>query len=118
MWDLSSPTRDQTRAPCSGSMESSPLDRQGSPKAAVLTRVVRESLSKVTAEQRPREVGLRAEHSRPEGAARAVPNSGDALVWSGDSKEAQGRRGPGAEWKEVRISVWVGGWMAQPCRPA
>ena len=22
MWDLSSPTRDQTRAPCSGSMES------------------------------------------------------------------------------------------------
>ena len=31
MWDLSSLTRDQTCAPCSGSAESEPLDRQGSP---------------------------------------------------------------------------------------
>ena len=31
MWDLSSLTRDQTRAPCIGSAESSPLDHQGSP---------------------------------------------------------------------------------------
>ena len=31
MWDLSSPTRDRTRAPCSGSAESWPLDHQGSP---------------------------------------------------------------------------------------
>ena len=31
MGDLSSLTRDQTRAPCSGSLESQPLDRQGSP---------------------------------------------------------------------------------------
>ena len=30
MWDLSSPTRDQTYAPCSGSTESQPLDLQGS----------------------------------------------------------------------------------------
>ena len=32
MWDLSSLTRDQTYAPCSGSMESSPLNHQGSPR--------------------------------------------------------------------------------------
>ena len=31
MRDLSSPTRDRTRAPSNGSAESSPLDRQGSP---------------------------------------------------------------------------------------
>ena len=31
LWDLSSPTRDGTQAPCSGSSESQPLDRQGSP---------------------------------------------------------------------------------------
>ena len=31
MWDLSSPTRDRTRVPCSGSAESQPLDHQGSP---------------------------------------------------------------------------------------
>ena len=31
MWDLSSPTRNGTRAPCSGSTGSQPLDRQGSP---------------------------------------------------------------------------------------
>ena len=31
MWDLSFPTRDWTRAPCCGSVASSPLDRQGSP---------------------------------------------------------------------------------------
>ena len=30
MWDLSSPTRDQTRAPCIVSTESYPLDCQGS----------------------------------------------------------------------------------------
>ena len=30
-WDLSSPTRDRTRVPCSRSAESYPLDRQGSP---------------------------------------------------------------------------------------
>ena len=30
MQDLSSPTRDQTRAPCIGSTESEPLDYQGS----------------------------------------------------------------------------------------
>ena len=32
MRDLSSPTRDQTCTPCSGSMESSPLDHPGSPR--------------------------------------------------------------------------------------
>ena len=31
MWDLSSPTRDRTQAPCIGGSESQPLDRQGSP---------------------------------------------------------------------------------------
>ena len=31
MQDLSSPTRDQTHAPCIGSTESQPLDHQGSP---------------------------------------------------------------------------------------
>ena len=31
MWDLSSLTRDWTRAPCTGSAESEPLDRPGSP---------------------------------------------------------------------------------------
>ena len=31
MWDLNSPTRDRTHAPCSASTESYPLDRQGSP---------------------------------------------------------------------------------------
>ena len=30
MWDLSSLTRDQTSAPCSGSMDSLPVDHQGS----------------------------------------------------------------------------------------
>ena len=30
MWDLSSPTRDRTLVPCNGSMESQPLDFQGS----------------------------------------------------------------------------------------
>ena len=33
VWDLSSPTRDQTRIPCIGSAESQPLDHQGSPDA-------------------------------------------------------------------------------------
>ena len=31
LWDLSSQTRDQTHIPCSGSLESQPLDWQGSP---------------------------------------------------------------------------------------
>ena len=31
MQDLSSPTKDQTSTPCSGSAESQPLDQQGSP---------------------------------------------------------------------------------------
>ena len=31
MWDLSSPTRDKTLTPCSGSVEYKPLDHQGSP---------------------------------------------------------------------------------------
>ena len=35
MQDLSSLTRDQTHAPCSGSVESQPLDHQGNPKASV-----------------------------------------------------------------------------------
>ena len=30
MWDLSSPTRDQTHVSCSGSLDSQPLDLQGS----------------------------------------------------------------------------------------
>ena len=34
---FSSLTRDRTHAPCSGSMESEPLDRQGSPKVSVIT---------------------------------------------------------------------------------
>ena len=33
MRDLSSLTRDRTRAPCSGSVESQPLDLQGSPSS-------------------------------------------------------------------------------------
>ena len=43
LWDLSlqhvgsrSPTRDRTRAPCIGSVESQPLGHQGSPSEAVL----------------------------------------------------------------------------------
>ena len=35
MWDLSSPTRDQTCTPCSGSYESYPLHHQGSPRAVL-----------------------------------------------------------------------------------
>ena len=31
IWDLSSPTRDRTLTPCTGSAESQPLDHQGSP---------------------------------------------------------------------------------------
>ena len=31
MWDLSSPTRDKTLTPCSGSVEYKPLDHQGNP---------------------------------------------------------------------------------------
>ena len=31
IWNLSSLTRDQTHTPCSGSIESKPLDHQGSP---------------------------------------------------------------------------------------
>ena len=31
MWDLSSLTRDRTRAPCTGGTESEPLDHQGGP---------------------------------------------------------------------------------------
>ena len=31
LWDLGSPTRDQTLASCSGSSESKPLDHQGIP---------------------------------------------------------------------------------------
>ena len=37
MQDLSSPTRDRTWASCGGSVESSPLDHQGSPWNTVLT---------------------------------------------------------------------------------
>ena len=33
MWVLSAPTRDRTCAPCSGSMESSPVDHPGIPEA-------------------------------------------------------------------------------------
>ena len=40
MWDLSSPTRDQTPAPCSGKVESYPLDHQGSPKHTDLVHVL------------------------------------------------------------------------------
>ena len=36
--DLSSPTRDGTQTPCSGSSETQPLDRQGSPLTRVLTK--------------------------------------------------------------------------------
>ena len=36
-WDLSSLTRDWTRAPCIGSMESKPLGHQGSPKTLLVT---------------------------------------------------------------------------------
>ena len=36
LWDLRSLTRDRTRVPCSGSVESSPLDGQGSPSSASL----------------------------------------------------------------------------------
>lgn len=36
MWDLSTPTRDWTLNPCSGSMESYPLDLQGSPPNLLL----------------------------------------------------------------------------------
>ena len=36
MQDLNSPTRDQTRAPCIGNVESQPLDCQGSPSISVL----------------------------------------------------------------------------------
>ena len=32
LWDLSSPTRDQTYTPCSGTIQSNPLDHQGSPR--------------------------------------------------------------------------------------
>ena len=32
LWDLSSPARDQTCTPCSGSIESNPLDRLGGPR--------------------------------------------------------------------------------------
>ena len=32
MWDLSSPTRDRTCAPCTGSSASQPLDQEGSPQ--------------------------------------------------------------------------------------
>ena len=39
MWDLSSPTRDQTHAPCSGTMESKPLDSQGSPNPLILLTI-------------------------------------------------------------------------------
>ena len=40
IWDLSSPTRDRTHAPCSGSPEFQPLDRQGSPTASsFITRI-------------------------------------------------------------------------------
>ena len=43
MWDLSSPTRDRTCAPCSGSMKSQPLDGQGSPTSVHFYLVVIES---------------------------------------------------------------------------
>ena len=36
MWDLSSPTRDQTHTPCTGRAESYPLDCQGSPPCFLL----------------------------------------------------------------------------------
>ena len=40
MQDLCSPTRDQTCTPCSGSVESQPLDCQGSPTDALTCRHV------------------------------------------------------------------------------
>ena len=39
-WDLSSPTRDWTHAPCIGSLESKPLDCQGSPGCMYLFELV------------------------------------------------------------------------------
>ena len=39
VWDLSSPTRNQTHAPCIGSTESSPLDFQGSPYHRTVNQV-------------------------------------------------------------------------------
>ena len=38
MWDLSSPTRDQSCVPCIGSTQSQPLDCQGSPGGYVFLR--------------------------------------------------------------------------------
>ena len=37
MWDLGSLTRDRTHTPCIGSMESYPVDRQGSPRTSSLS---------------------------------------------------------------------------------
>lgn len=36
MWDVGSPTRVRTHAPCIGSAESQPLDSQGSPNVSFL----------------------------------------------------------------------------------
>ena len=38
MWDLTFPARDRTRAPCIGSAESYPLDRQGIPVLTTLNQ--------------------------------------------------------------------------------
>ena len=40
MWDLSSPARDRTQAPCRGSSESYPLDHQRSPYLIILWLIV------------------------------------------------------------------------------
>ena len=60
--DLSSPTKDQTQAPCSGSMESQPLDHQGSPRAEALiciaSRVSRENADVLP--HRPSDDGVRS----------------------------------------------------------
>jgi len=39
MWDLNSPTREQTHVPCIGSTESLSLDHQGSPSVFLFLSV-------------------------------------------------------------------------------
>ena len=36
LWDLSSLTRDQVHAPCTGNMESQPLDHKGLPSSSLI----------------------------------------------------------------------------------
>ena len=45
MWDLSSLTRDRTQAACTGSVDSQPLDHQGSPKDFAFICKCRKALS-------------------------------------------------------------------------